>query len=105
MSSATVSGSVTNYVYNALGQLVKRTGGGTTTFLMYDEAGHLLGEYSSAGWIVQETIWMDDTPVATIHNSGSPAALHLSTELKLCVDDALSSDWWGYFALPWQRLS
>jgi RHS repeat-associated protein len=33
---------------------------------MYDEAGHLLGEYSSTGALVQETLWLGDTPVAIL---------------------------------------
>jgi YD repeat-containing protein len=56
MSVATVSGSATDYVYNALGQLIEKTGNGGTTLLVYDEAGHLLGEYSSTGALIQETI-------------------------------------------------
>jgi RHS repeat-associated protein len=73
MSVATVSGSVTDYVYNALGQLIEKSGNGGTTLLIYDEAGHLVGEYSSTGALVQETVWMDDLPVATLRPSGSTA--------------------------------
>lgn len=62
---STTSGSTTiNYTYNALGQRIKKSG--TTRLFAYDEAGHLLGEYNSSGALVQETIWMDDIPVATI---------------------------------------
>jgi hypothetical protein len=39
--------------------------------LMYDEGGHLLGEYSSSGALVQETVWMGDIPVATLRPNGS----------------------------------
>jgi YD repeat-containing protein len=49
-------------IYNALGQLIEKTVAGVTTLLMYDEAGHLLGEYSSTGALIQETVSMDDTP-------------------------------------------
>jgi RHS repeat-associated protein len=57
----------TKYVYNALGQRVQRSGGtvGTVNFF-YDEAGHLLGEYDAAGALVEEIVWLGDTPVATI---------------------------------------
>ena len=59
--------STSTYVYNALGQLAKQSGGVPGTVLyMYDEAGHLLGEYSSSGALVQETIWLGSIPVATI---------------------------------------
>lgn len=33
---------------------------------MYDEAGHIVGEYSSTGALVEETVWLGDLPVATI---------------------------------------
>jgi hypothetical protein len=36
----TVGSILTNYVYNALGQMIKKTVGSTTTLLMYDETGH-----------------------------------------------------------------
>ena len=57
----------TSYVYNALGQRVKKSGGtpGTVIFA-YDEAGHLIGEYSATGTLVQETIWLGDIPVVTL---------------------------------------
>ncbi|HPF26762.1 MAG TPA: RHS repeat-associated core domain-containing protein, partial [Steroidobacteraceae bacterium] len=57
----------TSYVYNALGQRVKKSGGtpGSVIFA-YDEAGHLIGEYSATGTLVQETIWLGDIPVATL---------------------------------------
>jgi RHS repeat-associated protein len=57
----------TNYDYDALGQRYRK-GGGTpgTIYFMYDEAGHLLGEYNSTGALIQETVWLGDIPVATI---------------------------------------
>lgn len=55
------------FTYDALGELVKRTGGTPgTVHYVYDEAGHLLGEYNSTGGLVQETVWLGDTPVATL---------------------------------------
>jgi RHS repeat-associated protein len=70
VSSATVGGTTTNYIYNALGQMIEKSAG-TNTILMYDEAGHLLGEYTGAGTLVQETVWMGDLPVATLRPNGS----------------------------------
>ena len=68
-----VSSVTTSYVYNALGQRVQKSGGpaGTVIFV-YDEVGHLLGEYTSTGALVQETVWFGDTPVATLrpHTGG-----------------------------------
>jgi hypothetical protein len=63
--------------YNALGQMARTSGGAMGTELfMYDEAGHLIGEYSSSGTLVQETIWVGDIPVATIRPSGSTVAVY-----------------------------
>lgn len=68
----TSTGTNTTYLHNALGQRIRKTGGtpGTVVFV-YDEAGHLLGEYGATGTLVQETIWLGDTPVATIRPNGA----------------------------------
>ena len=71
-------GTTTNtvtYDLNALGQRVRKAApssvAGTRRF-MYDEAGRLAGEYDSAGKLVQETVWLGDTPIATLRpKSGS----------------------------------
>lgn len=89
MSSATSSAGTTNYLYNALGQLIEKSGNGGTTLLIYDEAGRLLGEYTAAGALIQETVWMGDTPVATMQPNGSSIAIyyvhtdHLGTPRKI----------------------
>lgn len=36
------------------------------TYTMYDEAGHWLGDYDSAGAPIQQAIWVDDLPVGVI---------------------------------------
>jgi RHS repeat-associated protein len=67
MSSATASSATTSYIYNALGQRIEKTGGPAGTVLyLYDEAGHLAGEYTSTGGLIEETVWLGDAPVATI---------------------------------------
>lgn len=55
-----------SYLYNGIGQRVAKTAAGTTTYYVYDQAGHLLGEYDGAGAPLQETIYLDDTPVAVL---------------------------------------
>lgn len=37
-----------------------------STYFIYDEAGHLLGEYDQRGKAVQETVWLNNTPVAVL---------------------------------------
>jgi RHS repeat-associated protein len=76
-------------VYNALDQLVKQSGGPSgTVHYVYDEAGHLLGEYNSTGALIQETIWLGDTPVATLR-PGTPIGIfyvhtdHLNTPRRV----------------------
>jgi RHS repeat-associated protein len=65
------SASSTDYLYNALGQMIEKSGTlGTTTF-MQDEAGHLIGEYDGSGNLIEETIWLGDVPVATLEPNGS----------------------------------
>jgi len=89
MSVAVSSAGTTNYVYNAVGQLIEKSGNGGTTILVYDEAGHILGEYTSTGALIQETVWMGNTPVATIQPSGTSVAIyyihtdHLGTPRKI----------------------
>jgi RHS repeat-associated protein len=59
-------------IYNALGQMVQTSGGAAGTVLyMYDESGHLLGEYTTTGGIVEETVWLGDIPVATLRPNGT----------------------------------
>ncbi len=66
-----VSGGATaSYSHNALGQRVKKTVSAVATYFVYDEAGHLIGEYNSSGGLIQETVWLDDVPVATLRPNG-----------------------------------
>jgi len=92
MKTLAVGGSTTTYVVNALGQRVQKSGGPAGTVLyMYDEAGHLLGEYGSGGTLIEETVWLGDTPVATLLPSGSSVAIyyvhsdHLNAPRKISV--------------------
>jgi RHS repeat-associated protein len=89
MSEALVGTNETDYTYNAVGQLIRKSGAGGTTLLMYDEAGHILGEYTASGALIQETIWMGDTPVVTLQPNGSSISIyyvhtdHLGTPRKI----------------------
>lgn len=42
-----MSAGANNNIYNALGEMFEKLGNGGMTLLVYDEAGHILGEYSS----------------------------------------------------------
>jgi RHS repeat-associated protein len=97
----TVGSAVTSYLYNALGQLIEKSGAPGTSLYMDDEAGHLLGEYTSTGALTQETIWLGDTPVATLRPNGSSISIyyvhtdHLNTPKKVtrASDNALAWRW------------
>lgn len=64
------------YIYNAIGQMAKASGGaGGTVLYVYDEVGHLIGEYDGSGGLIQETVWLGDIPVATLR-PGSPVEIN-----------------------------
>jgi RHS repeat-associated protein len=65
------SAAVATYAVNALGQRLLKTAGGVTTRFVYDEAGHLIGEYDAAGSLLQETVWLEDLPIATLRPTGT----------------------------------
>ncbi|MFO1323218.1 MAG: RHS repeat-associated core domain-containing protein [Burkholderiales bacterium] len=71
---------VASYAVNGLGQRVRKVVGATTTLFVYDEQGRLVGEYDSTGTLIQETVWLDDLPIATLRPTGTgvptPIALH-----------------------------
>ena len=62
---------VASYAVNALGQRVQKTAGATITRFVYDEQGRLLGEYDGTGQLIQETVWLDDLPIATLRPTGT----------------------------------
>lgn len=65
LTSVVSGGVTTGYRYNGLGQRVAKTGAaGGITHYVYDEQGHLLGEYDANGKPIQETIYLGDLPVA-----------------------------------------
>lgn len=51
---------------NAMGQRLYKTVNGFTTRYVYDEGGRLLGQYDTAGRMMQETLWFADMPVGAI---------------------------------------
>lgn len=89
MVSSTRASLTTTYLYNALGQRVKKSRGADATYFVYDEAGRLIGEYDSAGELVQEIVWMNDIPVLSIRWSSCGMAVfyihtdHLNTPRRI----------------------
>jgi len=56
--------------YNAFGERVKKQVGANTSQFVYDEDGHVLGEYDAAN-LVSEYVWLGDVPVAVIKPNAS----------------------------------
>jgi RHS repeat-associated protein len=85
MSSAITGGVTTSYAVNGFGERIRKTGidvpNGAANEYVYDEQGHLLGEYSSTGSIVNETVYLADTPVAVLTGTGG------------ATDYSVSADW------------
>jgi len=76
MKTLTKGGSTETILYNALGQRIQVSGDVNGAVLYaYDEAGHLLGEYDGTGALIEETVWLGDTPVATLRPSGSTVSI------------------------------
>jgi RHS repeat-associated protein len=73
LATVTTNGATTVAAYkvNALGQRVQKTVGSSTTNFVYDEQGHLLGEYEGSGSLIQETVWLEGLPVATLKPNGT----------------------------------
>lgn len=107
MVSSTASAITTNYGLNGLGQRVSKSGSGVepngTRLFAYDEAGHLVGEYDgSTGEAIEETVWLNDLPVAILTGSGTGAAAyyvhpdHLGAP-KVINDGSGNTVWaWGH---------
>jgi RHS repeat-associated protein len=99
--SVTTAGTTT-FAINALGQRVRKATGSAATRFVYDEAGHLIGEYDDTGALIQETVWLSDLPVATIRPDGASSVIayyvhpdHLGTPRAVTrpSDNALVWKW------------
>ena len=70
---------ITDYSINGLGQRVgkfSRDNEGGATEYVYDEAGHLLGEYDGEGRVIEETVWLGNLPVAVMNGNGQDPDIH-----------------------------
>lgn len=65
-----------NYRYNAKGEQTWAYLGTANAYFVYDEAGHLLGEYASDGSAKQQVLWFGDLPVGVLAGSGAGQQLH-----------------------------
>jgi RHS repeat-associated protein len=60
-----------SYLVNGLGQRVQKTlaSPASTTFFVYDEERKLIGEYDASGAPVQELVYLNDLPVASLRGA------------------------------------
>jgi RHS repeat-associated protein len=97
----TSAGSLTILI-NALGQRVKKSGASTTRFV-FDEAGHLWGEYTDAGVLIQETVWLDELPVATLRPNGSGTDIYYVHPDHLGTPRAITRSTDNQFVWKWDN--
>ena len=73
LSQASLGAIAETYAINGLGQRVEKADPSTSskTLFAYDEAGNLIGEYGSTGGVIEETVWLNGLPVATVQPSGT----------------------------------
>ncbi|MGC5859718.1 RHS repeat-associated core domain-containing protein, partial [Ralstonia pseudosolanacearum] len=74
LASVSKNGTTTSYLYNGQEQRVVKSGTNVptgATRYVYDGVGHLIGEYDQSGNAIQETVYLGDTPIATVKN-GTP---------------------------------
>jgi len=78
---------VATYAYNALGQRLVKTVGGTVTHYHYDQQSHLIAETDGqTGVLLREYVWLGDMPLAVIEGDGTVYFIHcdhLHTPQKL----------------------
>jgi RHS repeat-associated protein len=113
MKSSTNAGVTTSYLYNGLGQRVSKTSSLVPTGgneYVYDEGGHLLGEYDATGVVVQETVFLAGVPIAVLKQGaiGNPTlgdgtsvyyvyVDHISTP-RLITDAGTGSVVWSWMS-------
>jgi RHS repeat-associated protein len=98
---------VASYKHNAFGERVGKTAGGQTKLFVYDEGGRLLGEYEENGNLIQETVWADDTPVATLRPKVGGGvtvynvwADHIDTPRAITTSDTAGTTVWTWSSDP-----
>jgi RHS repeat-associated protein len=76
METTSAFGVTTRYRYNGRGERVVKASSAASTYYVYDEQGHLLGEYDATGRPVQETVYLGDLPVVVIKPGVSGPAVY-----------------------------
>jgi uncharacterized protein RhaS with RHS repeats len=104
MVQATFGGMTTTYLYNINGQRVKKSNASVTRIFLYDVKGHVLGEYDGTGTLIQEVVWLGDTPLAVV-TSGAVGYVwtdHLNTPRE--VPNTAGQSRWKWDSLPFGQI-
>ncbi len=71
---------------------------------VYDQAGHLMGEYNSRGQALEETVWLGDLPVAVMSSEGFRNDTHYIAPDQLgaphIITDARQRPVWAWYHKP-----
>src|SRR5580698_4232980 len=73
-----------------------------TGYFIYDEAGHLIGEYDSNGNVIQEHIYLGDRPVAVVQGQSGSVGYVTTDQLNTprAVTDASEAIEWSWTSDP-----
>lgn len=110
LATLTKSALTATFTHDGEGRRVRKfssSGATSTVIFAYDQAGHLLGEYSNTGAALREYVWLGDTPVAMFTPGAAASdppvlyfihADHLDT--PRVVIDANNAQRWTWMAEP-----
>lgn len=102
LTSSSATAQSATYTYNGLGQRVSKSQAGTVTAYVYDEAGHLIGEYLNPGASasVTEHVWFGDLPVSVLQN-GTPYFIHADyLDTPRQIDNSSGVPVWAWEPTP-----
>lgn len=97
LSSVTNTSGTTSYLYNALGQRVRKSGPVSVVYsglidYVYDDQGLLIAEYGSDGNMIEQTVYLGSTPVAVLsYNSYGSSATAKTTYVYYVYADHLDT--------------
>lgn len=69
MLTSSDGANTTNYLINFMGQRTNKSNSTNTTWFIYDENDNVVAEYDGAGNLVNEYVYLNDSPIALIRNS------------------------------------
>lgn len=79
-SSTWFGGTATSFAFNAFGQRMRKTHPGLADggdLYVYDESGMLIGRYSASGQPIEELVYLEGRPVATVRSPADPSYMQI----------------------------